>query len=375
MGTWVKAPVSARVWVKLQSLQEKIDEKPFAQCLAYNSISINVASFFPSPSCFLCCPHLWVWPSELGTLTYKPVCIWKVDEESWRGKNVIAIAGALPGDQQLQRPYLLRRGAAWKLFMRFQKQQGHQFYSHPASFVNTAFEWEWLGSLTRTRLILASLEQGTIKILCSPRLRGLLSNLRLSTNNNSSMVPSENLISQSSPRVGLRQVIWFVRSQAWQHVFTIMLIFQPAASVWRKACGRRVGCDQVKAEEEGCVLGSLRVFLSIETSSSRGTWASFSNCSLDHGFDCSWIFTRQGPGNMLHLASCQGRLWLQLAMGTGSPSLWVSFLWAMRLGGRDNMCVSVCEDGGKVWPVEAGRCRDIFHEWMKFSFMGTIPHT
>lgn len=57
--------------------------------------------------------------------------------------------------------------------------------------------------------------------------------------------------SQPRPRVGPRQVIWFVRAQAKQHVFTITLISQPAASVWREAPGQPVGWDKVKAEEAG----------------------------------------------------------------------------------------------------------------------------
>ncbi|XP_038285471.1 uncharacterized protein LOC102154504 isoform X1 [Canis lupus familiaris] len=46
----------------------------------------------------------------------------------------------LDEEQRLQHPPLPQGGAAWKLFMRFQKQQGQQVYGHSASFVNTAFE-------------------------------------------------------------------------------------------------------------------------------------------------------------------------------------------------------------------------------------------
>ena len=128
--------------------------------------------------------------------------------------------------------------------MRFQKQQGHQFYGHPASFVNTAFEWECLGSLTRARLM--NRGQSNKKYFV-PHHRGILSHIRSQTNNNNKPVkPSENWILQSCPpprppaprRVGLRQVIWFVWLEAWQHVLTITLVFQPAASVWGTARGQ-----------------------------------------------------------------------------------------------------------------------------------------
>ena len=84
-----------------------------------------------------------------------------------------------------------------------------------------------------------------------------------------------------------------------------------------KLAVRRVCCDKVKAEREGCVLGSLCVFLSIGTSAFRDTWASFSNCSLDHGFSCSWVFTRLGPGNTQPSLSGQLPGWPPIAVGYG----------------------------------------------------------
>ena len=126
--------------------------------------------------------------------------------------------------------------------MRFQKQQGRQFYGHPASFVNTAFEWECLGFLTRARLMNRGQSNKRYSV---PHHWGNLSHLRSLTNNNDKPVePSENWILQSCPTpsptrpVGLRQVTWFVRLQAWQHVFTITLVFQPAASVCGTARGQ-----------------------------------------------------------------------------------------------------------------------------------------
>lgn len=52
------------------------------------------------------------------------------------------------------------------------------------------------------------------------------------------------------------------------------------------------------------------------------------------------------------LASCQGQLRLQSAMGTGSPYLWVSFLWATKAQ-RQSQLVCVC-----LWGLRASVARE-----------------
>ena len=121
---------------------------------------------------------------------------------------------------------------------------------------------------------------------------------------------------------------------------------------------RHVCCDQVKAEEECCVLGGLRVFGSVGTSRSRDTWAALSNCSPNWGFCCSWVFTRLGPGNWQpafavwpDARAASGGSWLG---GQGHILFGLSFLWTRRQPGRGNLCMSVCGGWGRVWQEEAG---------------------
>ena len=268
--------------------------------------------------------------------------------------------------------------------MRFQKQQGHQFHGHPASFVNTSFEWECLGSLTRARLMNRGQSN---KRYFVPHHRGILSHIRSQTTITNqpnlqrtgfySHVPLPAPAAPYGSEAGDLICLGYRRGNTCLRscLFSNQLQVPGGQLVVRHVC-----CDQVKAEEEGCVIGGLRMFRSVGTSGSRDTWAPFSNCSLNWGFCCSWVFTRLGPGN------CQPAFTVWPDARAASGGSWVGGQGHIAFGllfsgpgGSQAEATSAClfvgiEGGcGKRRQEVVRRQSDIFHKWMKFSFTGTIP--